>query len=388
MVKRIFLSLAIVMSASFSLRADELLGNLSNPDKELMSHDFRYVGKYRGYHYGLYNAGYLSTKERPGNLDIDLVLVRWQTDRIDKREFKHIAASGDYPSDGARAPYDPTGFIDGSKLHVLYCPSIDSTCTYVSRTYDLDRQDFDGEPRVCTLDGRVMNVWNVLDIYNKKAAVTCTHVADGGNVQYMGLGMNVAIVRGRGCWYCCLSEVGIDFTCIVACTTDFVNWKTVAIPDLSAKFPGDAFWEAVVHPIKGDIYGFSMRFQTQTSGALYGIWNARTGEFSNIEAIDKSFIARPAFFDYKGETYLCVNIWGSGNTPGYGTVWRATCRFFRIDRKDFSLVPVRTKHVPEGIHYYTFYTENGKLYMIYSTDSRHLDCEEAKNNIAIERIDL
>jgi len=379
---------AALSAATTCFAQDQILGNVSDPSTELMAHDFRYVGKYKGYHYGLYNAGYKTTKERPGNLDIDLKISKWKTEELDRIEFIHVALAGDTPSDFWRAPYDPTGYIEGSKLHILYCPSVDSCCTYVGRTFDLDKQSFDGQARILTIDGKPMNLKNVLDLYNSKAKVSCDNVLDGGPIQYMGLGMNVEIVKGKGCWYCCLSEVGSNFTSIVVKTTDFYNWESVAIPDVAESYPGDSFWEAVVHPVKGDTYAYAMRFQTVTGGVCYGTWNSKTGNFANLKDIPESFIARPAFFDYKGDTYLCSNVWGNSTIEGYGTVWRATCRFYRISRKDFSLIPVKTKFVPEGIHYYTFYTENGKLYMLYSTDTRRLDCDEARSNIAIAKITL
>jgi len=366
---------------------DQLLGNVSDPSKELMSHDFRYIGKYKGYHYGAYNAGYLTTKERPGNLDIDLKISKWKTGHLDKVEFIPVALAGDGISDSWRAPYDPTGYIAGNKMYLLYCPSIDSMATYVGRTFDLDRQAFDNEAEVLTIDGRPMNLQNVLDIYNTKAKVHCSSVLDGGPVQFMGLGLNVEIVKGKNCYYCCASEVGADFTCLVLKTTDFYNWETVAIPDVSDKFPGFSFWESVVYPLGGDIFGYSARFQNQ-QGCVYGQWNAATNEFTGIDFIPDAVIARPAFFTWKGDNYLCVNINGASVIDYYGYVFRATCRFYRIDKEDYSLIPVKTKFVPEGIHYYTFYKERGKLYMIYSTDSRRLDCSEARSNIAVERIFL
>lgn len=364
---------------------DELLGNVSDPSQELMAHDFRYIGKYKGYHYGAYNAGYLTTKERPGNLDIDLKISKWKTNHLDEVKFIHVALAGDAPSDTWRAPYDPTGYIIGNKMYLLYCPSIDSTATYVGRTFDLDTETFDNEAEILTLDGRPMNLHNVLDIYNEKANVHCSSVLDGGRVQFMGLGLNVEIVKGKDCYYCCASEVGADFTCLVIKTTDFYNWETVAIPDVSERFPGFSFWESTVYPLGGDIFGYSARFQNQ-HGCVYGQWNAATGEFMNIDFIPDAVIARPAFFTYRGENYLVVNINGASVIDYYGYVFRATCRFYRIDKKDYSLIPVKTKFVPEGIHYYTFYKEKGKLYMIYSTDARRLDCSEARSNIAVERI--
>lgn len=367
--------------------ADKLLGSVSDPETELMSHDFRYVGKYKGYHYGVYNAGYLTTKEHPGNLDIDLKISRWRTSHLDEVRFFHAALTGDAPSDRWRAPYDPTGYIAGNKMHILYCPSVDSMATYVGRTFDLETETFDNEARVLTLDGVPMNLQNVLDIYNAKANVHCESVLDGGPVQCMGLGLNVEIVEGKGCWYCCASEVGADFTCLVMKTTDFYNWETAAIPDVSDKFPGCSFWESVVFPLKGDIFGYAARFQNR-QGCIYGQWNAATGEFSNIDIIPGSITARPAFFRWKGNNYLCVNVEGASETEGYGSVFRATCRFFQIDGNDFSLIPTRDKHVTEGIHYYTFYKERGHLYMLYSTDARRLDCTEARSNIAVERITL
>ncbi|MCQ2142527.1 MAG: hypothetical protein MJY56_00505 [Bacteroidales bacterium] len=367
--------------------SDELLGNVSDPSRELMSHDFRYIGKYKGYHYGAYNAGYLTTKERPGNLDIDLKISRWKTSKISEVEFIDVALAGDGISDTWRAPYDPTGYIVGNKMYLLYCPSVDSMATYVGRTFDLDRQAFDNEAEILTIDGRPMDLENVLAIYNEKADVHCSSVLDGGPVQFMGLGLNVEIVKGKDCWYCCASEVGADFTCLVMKTTDFYNWETVAIPDMSEKYPGYSFWEAVVYPLDGDIFGFSARFQNK-QGCVYGQWNAATGEFMNIDTIPESIIARPAFFTWKGDNYLCVNVNGASLIDGYGSVYRATCRFYRIDPEDYSLIPLKTKFVPEGIHYYTFYKERGGLYMIYSTDSRRLDCAEGRSNIAVERIFL
>lgn len=388
-MKRILLfaaALLVLNSCSHTL-SDELLGNVSDPSKELMSHDFRYIGKYKGYHYGAYNAGYLTTKEHPRNHDIDVNISKWKTSDLDGVEFIKAAVAGDGISDIWRAPYDPTGCIVGNKLYLLYCPSVDSTATYVGRTFDLDRQAFDNEAEILTLDGRPMNLFNVLDIYNAKARVHCSSVLDGGPVQAMGLGLNVEIVKGKDCWYCCASEVGADFTCLVMKTSDFYHWETVAIPDVSDKFPGCSFWESVVYPLDGDIFGFVSRFQNRL-GCVYGQWNAATGEFANIDVIPESITARPEFFTWKGENYLCVNVNGASTVDGYGSVFRATCRFYRIDPKDYTLTPLKTKFVPEGIHYYTFYEEKGGLYMIYSTDSRRLDCNEARSNIAVERIFL
>ena len=388
MKKIILFSAAILALLSCTHTAsDELLGNVSDPSKELMSHDFRYIGEYNGYHYGAYNAGYLTTKERPGNLDIDLKISKWKTSELDKVEFIDVALAGDGISDTWRAPYDPTGYIAGNKLYLLYCPSVDSTATYVARTFDLDSQTFVNEAEIITLDGRPMNLYNVLDTYNAQADVHCANVLDGGPVQCMGLGLNVMITEHNGIYYCCASEVGADFTCLVMKSSDFYHWETVAIPDVSDKFPGNSFWEAVVYPLDGDIFGFAVRFQN-CQGCVYGQWNVATGEFTNIEEIPESITARPEFFTWKGDNYLCVNVDGASSVEGYGSVFRATCRFFRIDPDSYELTPVKTKFVAEGIHYYTFYEERGSLYMIYSTDARRLDCAEARSNIAVEKLSL
>ena len=72
---RLLLILLFFCLASCSSQ-DRLLGSLSDPSTELMAHCFRYVGEYDGWRYGLYNAGYETTKEHPKNLDIDLKLCR------------------------------------------------------------------------------------------------------------------------------------------------------------------------------------------------------------------------------------------------------------------------------------------------------------------------
>jgi len=94
-------------------------------------------------------------------------------------------------------------------------------------------------------------------------------------------------------------------------------------------------------------------------------------------------------FDYKGNTYLFCNTLGPSDVEGYGSVYRATASFYKLNHDGTSLEYVRSKFVPEGIHYPTFYVEQGsRLYIIYSTDSRRLDPLEARSNIALEKIFL
>ena len=96
---------------------------------------------------------------------------------------------------------------------------------------------------------------------------------------------------------------------------------------------------------------------------------------------------------YEGETYLYCNTFGPSNVEGYGSVYRSTCSFYKLSPDGRELTFVRSKFIPEGIHYPTFYVERQgfpcrgeRLYIIYSTDSRRLDPSEGRSNIALEQI--
>lgn len=386
-IKYIIILSTLAVLAACTPEQDTLLGSVSDPSMELMSHDFRYIGQYKGWCYGAYNAGYNSTKEHPRNLDIDLKLTKWRPDDPEDKTFFQVAKAGEGKTDMFRPPYDPTGFIEGSKLYCMYCPSIDSTATYVCRVFDLENETFDGPEQVMTLDGMPMTVWNVLDIYNSKSPVVCNWILDGGPEQAYGLGMNVEIVKKDDCYYSCLSEVGGIFSAIVIRSDNLTDWVTAGIPDFSGLLKGKAFWEGVVHPLGGSLFAFATRIQSE-DGAVFGLWNSETGEFSNLQLIPDAITARPEFFEFNGETYLAANIYGPSSAEGYGAVYRSTCAFFRINREDWSLEQVKTKQVVEGIHYFTFYNYRHDLYMVYSTDARRLDAGEARSNIAVERIFL
>ena len=167
---------------------------------------------------------------------------------------------------------------------------------------------------------------------------------------------------------------------------DLVHWETVTVADLSSVKSGATFWEGAVHPLHGDIFAFTTRVQSQ-DGVVYGTWNASTGELSNLQLVEGGITARPEFFEYKGSTYLFCNTYGPSNVDGYGSVYRATASFYRISPDGASLEYVRSKFVPEGIHYPTFFVApRCRIYIIYSTDSRRLDHLEARSNIALEKL--
>lgn len=377
---------AIIIS-SCATKRDVLLGNVSDTSIELMSHDFRYIGQYKGYCYGVYNAGYNSTQEHPKNIDIDVKITKWCPDKPDVKSFFQVAKAGDGKTDMYRPPYDPTGIIEGTKLYCMYCPSMDSTATYVCRVFDLETETFDGEETVMTVDGLPMTVWNVLNIYNEKSSVKCTWILDGGPKQAYGLGLNVKIVKFKGMYYSCLSGVGGTFCGIVIRSANLIDWETIAIPDFSSLPKGNTFWEGSVCPIDNGLFAFTARIQNE-DGVIFGLWNPETGKFSNLQLVPNAIVSRPEFFEFRGDVYLACNVHGPSSVEGYGSVYRATCAFFRINPKNYTLEQVKIKKVDEGIHYFTFYNWCRNLYMVYSTDSRRLNSREARSNIAVEMIIL
>lgn len=379
--------LVVLSLASCAVRQDRLLGSVSDPSVELMSHNFRYVGEYDGWRYGLYNAGYETTKEHPRNLDIDLKLCRWKTGDIEHREICQIWHTGKGITDDFRPPYDATGIIDGSTLHILFCPGVDGHSAYVHVPYDLDGKVL-GQEEVMTLDGSQITVANVLDNYKARTGKDIPWFSDGGSKTAFGIGMNVEIVRHGRYYYNVISALAFGFTAMIVRSRDLVHWETVCIPDLSSLNFGTTFWEGVVHPLYDDIFAFAIRVQSE-DGVVYGTWNSATGELSNLQLIEGGITARPEFFEYKGNTYLFCNTYGPSDVEGYGSVYRATASFYKLSPDGTSVGFVRSKSVPEGIHYPSFYVESGRrLYILYSTDSRRLDHLEARSNIAIERLVL
>ncbi len=395
MRKIIPLCLVFVLSAvSCKVSHDALLGSLSDPSTELMAHDFRYVGEYDGWRYGLYNAGYETTKEHPRNLDIDLKLVRWKTNDIGHREIRQIWYAGKGISDRFRPPYDVSGIIDGSTLHLWFCPGVDGRSTYIHVPYDLEKQEL-GKEEVMTLDGEEITVSHVLDNYRTRTGKEIPWFSDGGPKTAFGIGMNVEAVRYKGSYYTVISALAYGFTAMIIRSEDLIHWETVSIPDLSAIQVGTTYWEGVVHPLREDLFAFAIRIQSE-NGVIYGTWNATLGEFSNLQLVEGAITARPEFFNYKGDTFLFCNTFGPSEVEGYGSVYRATASFYRISRDGTQLEYIRSKFVPEGIHYPTFYVEPAcrflhlgeRLFVIYSTDSRRLDPAEARSNIALEHLVL
>lgn len=377
--------LALLICASCLKPQDRLIGTLSDPSVELMAHCFRYVGEYDGWRYGLYNAGYESTVEHPKNLDIDLKLCRWKTGDVENREVCQIWRTAQGICDNFRPPYDATGIIDGSTLHILVCPGVDGCSTYIHVPYYLDTKEL-GKEEVMTIDGAPITVTNVLDDYTAITGVKIPWFTDGGPESAFGIGMNVEIARHGGYYYSVISACAGGFTSMIVRTTDLIHWETVAIPSFSSVTSASTFWEGVVRPLHDDIFAFSARLQSE-DGVIYGTWNSSTGELSNLQLIEGGITARPEFFEYKGNTYLYCNTYGPSNVEGYGSVYRSTASFYKISKDGASLEFVRKKFVPEGIHYPTFYVDRG-LFIIYSTDSRHLNPHEGRSNIAIERIVL
>lgn len=389
--------LLAVCSVPKAAAQDRLLGTLSDPSTELMSHDFRYVGAYGGWRYGLYNSGYASTEEHPKNLDIDVKLCRWKTDDAAHRECCPVWHTGQGITDGFRAPYDPTGIIEGHVLHILFCPGVDGRSAYVHVPYDLKKKRL-GKEEVMLLDGVPMTVEGVLDNYKARTGAEIPWFSDGGAETAYGIGMNVEIVRHRGWYYSVVSAFAQGFTCMVVRSRDLVRWETVGIPDPSSLPLGNSYWEGVVHPLHGDTFAFAIRVQNE-HGVIYGTWNAATGAFSHLQAIEGGITARPEIFKYKGDTYLYCNTFGPSEVEGYGSVFRATVSFYRLSADGASLAFVRSKTVPEGIHYATFYVEPGRgllrrsrardrLCIIYSTDARRLNPAQARSNIALEELTL
>ena len=389
--------LLVLPGASSASAQDRLLGTLSDPSTELMSHDFRYVGEYGGWRYGLYNAGYASTVEHPKNLDIDVKLCRWKTDDAAHREICQVWRTGQGITDDFRAPYDPTGIIEGHVLHILFCPGVDGRSSYIHVPYDLKKKRL-GKEEVMMLDGVPMTVAGVLDNYKARTGAEIPWFSDGGAETAYGIGMNVEIVRHRGWYYSVVSAYAQGFTCMVVRSRDLVRWETVGIPDLSPLHLGNSYWEGAVHPLHGDTFAFAIRVQDE-QGVIYGTWNAATGAFSHLQAVKDGITARPEIFEYKGNTYLYCNTFGPSEVEGFGSAFRATVSFFRITGDGASLAFVRSKTVPEGIHYATFYVEPGRgwlwripardrLCIIYSTDARRLNLVQARSNIALEELTL
>ena len=376
---------------------DQLLGSVSDPSVELMAHNFRYVGEYDGWRYGLYNAGYETTKEHPKNLDIDLKLVRWKTKDLNHREIRQIWYTGKGISDDFRPPYDASGFICGPTMHILFCPGVDGRSAYVHVPYDLDKGTL-GPEEVMTLDGKEITVSNVLDIYSARTGVEIPWFSDGGPKSAFGIGMNVEIVRRGDFFYTVISALAYGFTAIIVRSEDMIHWQTVTVADLSPVHFGTTFWEGVIHPLHDDLFAFATRVQSD-DGVIVGTWNLLTGELSHLRLVEGGITARPEFFDYKGDTYFYCNSFGPSEVKDYGSVYRATASFYKVSRDGDELEFVRSKFVPEGIHYPSFYVEAGgpfrrssrsgdRLYILYSTDSRRLDASEARSNIALERIVL
>lgn len=362
-----------------------------------MAHNFRYVGESDGWQYGLYNAGYETTKEHPKNLDIDLKLVRWKTDDIDHREISQIWYTGKGISDDFRPPYDASGFIDGTILHILFCPGVDGRSTYVHVPYDLEKQEL-GTEEVMTLDGKEITVNNVLDIYQSHTGMDVPWFTDGGKNSAFGIGMNVEVIRHGEFFYSVISALAYGFTAIIVRSEDMIHWHTVNVADLSPVHFGTTYWEGVIHPLHDDLFAFATRVQSE-DGIIVGTWNLSTGELSHLRLIEGGITARPEFFDYKGDTYFYCNSFGPSEVKDYGSVYRAIASFYKVSRDGDELEFIRSKFVPEGIHYPSFYVEAGdclrcsshrgdRLYIIYSTDSRRLDASEARSNIALERIVL
>ena len=386
---RLLLILLFFCLASCSSQ-DMLLGSLSDPSTELMAHCFRYVGEYDGWRYGLYNAGYETTKEHPKNLDIDLKLCRWKTGDIEHREICHIWQTGQGICDDFRPPYDATGIIDGSTLHMLLCPGVDGCSTYIHVPYDLDNKEL-GKEEVMTLDGARITVANVLDNFKSRTGKDIPWFTDGGKETAFGIGMNVEIARHKGYYYSVISALAYGFTAIIVRSRDLVHWETVCVPDFSAVNYGTTYWEGVVYPLYDDVFAFTARVQSE-DGVIYGLWNSDTKELSNLQLIEDGVTARPEFFEYQGSTYLYCNTYGPSQVEGYGSVYRSTASFYKLSSDGTSLEFIRSKFVPEGIHYPTFYVEPGglirkeRLFIIYSTDSRRLDPLEGRSNIALERL--
>lgn len=350
---------------------------ISDYRNELMAHDFRFIGMYKGCIYGIYNGDNEHTVENAIHTNIHTNISEISLCNLQNPEFYHIVVAGESIFGTSRACYDPTGYIVGNKMYCITNGIVGGEITYCYDIFNLDERKASGVFAPLKLDGNVMNLTNVRNSYNAKSAVSCGTLSD--------IGLNVKIIKDGGMYWSVINATGDKYYGLIIKSTDLINWTSVATPNLSTLT--SKTWEGTVAVIEsGKTFAFAIRNAVQ-QGIFYGTFNVETNTFSSFVKVPNSITTRPEFFHWKGDLYLAVNIEGSVTTQNYGTVVRATMRIFKVSNGVLS--PVLTKSVKEGIHYFTFINYNDeKLYIAYSTDVRRLDYTQARSNTAMEEISI
>ncbi len=312
----------------------------------------------KGYIFMTYYANTLGAEENP--LYQRARLVYCKTDDTAHKTFLDVQAVGDACGGGTVQMLYDTILMpwDDHTLYVLWTANVSGNYYRLVRPFDIDTLTF-GEIKVNRF--RVGNVTNDFSSTGIRAALAAndlpckTMYSDIGIMQKL----SYRIENGEKVYYS--GAYSGDFNCIIK-SRDFVTWEYVSQPD----FINQSKWENAVY-VTDDVCYYFVRQQESGYGFLTA-YELNTGCWRKPVLIGDCQ-SRSDFIMKDGELYLF-----------YAPVDREHIGVVKIDRKNLANSRIITQaHIKSSCFYpFVQYGDDGKLYMSYTVERKHIRLAEIR----------
>lgn len=275
------------------------------------------------------------------------------------------------------SPHDPTVAVLNGYAYIIFRASIGGQAVEVCRRFSTSTMTLENSLTTLTLDGGDFNPTACVTAFNTLASASVS------SIDPYSMDFNSRIVLASdGYYYGGVGGVGTGFHGIIIRSSDLLNWTSVAAKNINGTTTSGEVNLAEMSAGK-----FLVAFRDQTNNTLLATWESSTNTWSNIYTVPNAVRARPCPFEFGGETYVAMNMTGTDKTiTGYGTAIRQNLAIYKVaDYND--ITEVTLLHRDCSAQYPALIVANeGKLWMTFSTDTRHLAATQGRSNLELKEM--
>lgn len=300
-----------------------------------------------------------------------------------KTQWYDVAKDGDVIGgvtieSSVTSPHDPTVKVLNGYAYILFRATISGQAVEVCRRFEISTMSLENSLTVMTLDGVTFDPSAVVAGYNLKAG------ASVASIDPYSMDFNSRVVLASdGYYYGGVGGVANGFYGIIIKSSDLLNWTTVAAKDW---LQNTAAGEVNLAEMSAGV--FLVAFRDQTNNTLLAVWDSVNNNWPYpYYPVPNSVRARPYPFEWKGETYVAMNMTGTDRTlPVYGTAIRQNLGIYKVNAYN-DLTEVAFLHRDCSIQYPALMVANeDKLWMSFSTDTRHISAAQGRSNLEFKEI--
>jgi hypothetical protein len=295
-----------------------------------------------------------------------------------------VAKAGDVIGDitigsTVTSPHDPAIAIKNGYAYILFRASVGGKAVYLCRRFNISTMELEGTCTKLSLDGEDFANAAVVNAYNTICGTSISSIEQ----QSMDFNSNV-ILASDGYYYGALGGLATNFYGLIFKSQDLINWTSVAANNINLN---SMCGEVNIAEMSNGL--FMVAYRDQTYNTILMTYNLSSGVWSDYKIITNSVRSRPCPFVYNNNCYVAMNIQGTDKTiPGYGTAIRQNLAIYKVDAS-LNMELVTLLHRDCSIQYPALVVANeNKLWMSFSTDTRHIAAAQGRSNLELKELFL